>query len=488
MVGAGPAGLTAAYILAKNGASVTVLEGDPKYVGGIARTTEYKGFRFDMGGHRFYSKSKVVNELWAEFLPDGLLTRPRSSRIYYRGKFFSYPLKAMDALSKLGLWETFRCVFSYLLTKVFPVKNPTNFEDWVTNQFGKRLFQIFFKTYTEKVWGISCKEISADWAAFRIQGLSLGKAIWTAVAPRWIQGSRPKTLIESFIYPRLGPGMMWEACEVKIKEWGGKVLMGCTVNGYERDAQTGKWKVSYVDSHGKTLECTGDHVISSAPLSEMVGQVTPAFSSETIQSAGKLRHRDFLTVALIVKERNTFPDNWIYVHDPGVLLGRVQNYKSWSPEMVPVEGQACYGLEYFCFHGDGLWDSTDKELIARGTREMVQIGLIQAEDVLDGCVIRQRYAYPVYDATYATHVTRIRNELETSFAGLHMVGRAGMHKYNSQDHSMVTAKLAVENILAGELVHDLWQVDIDFGYEGQKAGQAPAGGGMRSVPIRATET
>ena len=446
IIGAGPAGLTAAYLLSKNDVDVVVLEADPVYVGGISRTATYKGFHFDIGGHRFFSKSKAVEDLWTELLPNDMLNRPRSSRIFYGGKFFNYPLKPFEALIKLGILQSILCVFSWLKARLFPVRNPRNFEDWVSNQFGRRLFRIFFKSYTEKVWGMSCKEISADWAAQRIKGLSLGSAIKNALRPQRYNGDRSKvikTLINSFRYPRRGPGMMWEACAEKVKTRGGQIDMGCKVIGCSYDEATSTWTVRFEDRQGNVQTLDTDHVISSAPMRALVRGLSPQVSQRTLRAADSLKYRDFLTVMLILKERNRFDDNWIYIHDPSVKVGRVQNFRSWSPEMVPDADKACYGLEYFCFEGDGLWESRDEDLIELGKRELIQIGLAEEGDVVDGTIVRQKKAYPVYDDDYAMHVATIRQELEDRYPNLHLVGRNGMHKYNNQDHAMMTAMLCV---------------------------------------------
>ncbi len=488
VIGAGPAGLTAAYLLSKEGVKVTVLEADPTYVGGIARTVCYKGYYFDIGGHRFFSKSKEVEDLWTEILPNDMLDRPRSSRIFYRGQFYSYPLKAVEALVNLGFVESARCVLSYAKARLFKVKDPRNLEDWVSNQFGRRLFGIFFKTYTEKVWGMNCKEISSDWASQRIKGLSLASAIAHALLPRRKSGDRGKvikTLIDSFRYPRRGPGMMWEACAERVRAMGNEVRMGRQVTGCAYDATERQWTVSHVDEHGDEERLTVQHVISSAPMRELVRGLSPAPSAGAIAAANSLKYRDFLTVVLIIRDKDVFTDNWIYIHDPSVMVGRIQNFKSWSPEMVPDPGMACYGLEYFCFEGDGLWSSADSDLIERAKREMQQIGLADPADVVDGCVVHQPKAYPVYDDEYAAHVLTIRREIETRFPGLHLVGRNGMHKYNNQDHAMMTAMLCVKNILAGETRYDLWKVNEDAEYhEGGDRGAERGASGLRNVPRR----
>jgi protoporphyrinogen oxidase len=487
IIGAGPAGLTAGYLLRKEKIPVTILEADPVYVGGIARTAKYKGYHFDIGGHRFFSKSKEVEDLWTELLPDDMLDRPRSSRIFYRNQFFSYPLKAGEALQKLGIFESTRCVLSYLKARLFPHKNPTNFEDWVSNQFGQRLFNIFFKTYTEKVWGMSCKEISADWAAQRIKGLSLSSAIWNALfkaktpAAGQDKSKVIKSLIDTFRYPRQGPGMMWDAAATKVKEMGGDIEMGMKVVGCHYDAAAKLWQVTYEDQDKNRHQIESQHVISSAPMRQLVNGITPKMSAKAIHAANSLRYRDFLTVVLILKDRQVFDDNWIYIHDPSVMVGRVQNFKSWSPEMVPDPTMTCYGLEYFCFEGDGLWNSSEADLIERAKQELAKIGLAHPGDIVDGCVVRQPKAYPVYDDDYAKHVTTIRTELDRDYPNLHLVGRNGMHKYNNQDHAMMTAMLCAKNIVAGAPLYDLWEVNQDAEYH--EAGKAGATG-LRLVPQR----
>jgi len=473
IVGAGPAGLTAAYELTKQGQPVIVLESDPEYVGGISRTVNYHGYRFDIGGHRFFSKSQEVEELWTEILGADMLERPRSSKIYYRGQFYSYPLKPFEALSKLGFLESALCVWSFLAARIHPARNLKSFEEWVVNQFGRRLFNIFFKTYTEKVWGMSCKEISADWAAQRIKGLSLGSAIKNAVLPK--HGARDrahvvKTLIDTFRYPRLGPGMMWEACARKVRSRGGEVLLGRSVVSCHFDAERAIWTVTARTADGRLEEYSGEHVISSMPMRQLIAGLEPRLPEAALRSAESLRYRDFVTVGLILRERNRFNDNWIYIHDPNVKVGRVQNYKSWSPEMVPDPNYCCYGLEYFCFEGDGLWAMRDNDLIALAKKELQQVQLAVAADVVDGCVIRQPKAYPVYDDDYKKHVDVIRLALDTHCPNLHLVGRNGMHKYNNQDHAMMTAMLTARNILAGERKYNVWAVNEDGEYH--EAGEA----------------
>jgi protoporphyrinogen oxidase len=491
VIGAGPAGLTAAYCLTRDSnLSVTVIEKDAVYVGGISRTVEYNGFMFDIGGHRFFSKSKEVVDLWKEILPNDFIERPRLSRIYYGGKYYSYPLSAFEALRNLGLFTSAACMLSFAYAKAYPIKDAGNFHEWVRNQFGEKLFSIFFRTYTEKVWGMSCDEISADWAAQRIKGLDLGVAVMNALKKALLPARKPKagepvvkTLIESFEYPRKGPGMMWEAASCKIQERGCKVLKGRELRSLSYDHARQLWDISVSCSDGGIETYTAQHVVSSAPVRELVEKISPTPISRL--HARELRYRDFLTVALMVRKPDLFPDNWIYIHDPAVKVGRVQNFRSWSPEMVPP-GMSCLGLEYFCFEGDGLWSAPDAELIALAKKEIAQIGLIAESDVTDACVVRQPKAYPVYDESYRENVATIRRDLEGLYPTLHMVGRNGMHKYNNQDHAMMTAMLAAKNILAGERLYDIWNVNEDAEYhEAGGSGVTEALGSERLVPQKA---
>ncbi|MFL4967705.1 MAG: NAD(P)/FAD-dependent oxidoreductase [Xanthobacteraceae bacterium] len=492
VIGAGPAGLTAAYCLTKETRSVLVIEKDPVHVGGISRTVRYKDYLFDVGGHRFFSKSQEVVDLWHEILPDDFITRPRLSRIYYDGKFYSYPLKAFEALNNLGLVESAACMLSYACAKALPIPEPRSFHQWVRNQFGERLFSIFFKTYTEKVWGMSCDEISADWAAQRIKGLDLGVAVINALK-RSLKPHRPapaaggpmvKTLIESFQYPRKGPGMMWEAAARKITARGGTVLMGRDMQRLAYDPGRKLWRIDVSTGDGQAESYTARHVISSAPVRELIEKIVPRPIS--LFHARALRYRDFLTVALMVNKADLFPDNWIYIHDPSVKVGRVQNFGSWSPEMVPV-GMSCLGLEYFCFEGDGLWASSDADLIALAKAECAKIGLVMPEDVVDACVVRQPKAYPVYDDDYRENLRLIRLDLEQGFPNLHLVGRNGMHKYNNQDHAMMTAMLTARNILAGTRLYDVWDVNEDAEYhEAGTSGVNAALTSERLVPRKAS--
>ncbi len=458
IIGGGPAGLTSAYLLAKRGYQVTVLEGSDM-VGGISQTARYKGYRFDIGGHRFFTKIAPVQALWEELLGDEFIDVPRLSRIHYGGKFFHYPLKAFNALAGLGIINATRILLSYFKAKMYPSPVEETFEQWVVNRFGRRLYEIFFKTYTEKVWGIPCTEIRAEWAAQRIQGLSLARAILSATALTK-RDSSIKTLIHTFKYPRLGPGQMWEAARDSIKALGGDVLMEHTVERVEM-VDGSAVAVAGVSSVGP-FRVEAEHVISTTDIRALVRALGDAAPSPVQEAAEGLRYRDFLVVALVLKNENLFPDNWIYVHTPGVRVGRIQNFNNWSAAMVPEAGHTCLGLEYFCFEGDGLWTSTDDELLALATRELGELKLIQNVDVVDGTVVRMRKAYPIYDADYRRHLDRVRSMIDR-VPNLHTVGRNGMHKYNNQDHSMYTAMLSLDNML-GLAQHDVWAVNTDYEY------------------------
>jgi protoporphyrinogen oxidase len=485
IIGAGPAGLTAGYLLTKAGKRVAIIEKDPTYVGGISRTVEHQGYRFDIGGHRFFSKSQQVVDLWNEILPDDFIQRPRMSRIYYEGKFYSYPLRAFEALWNLGILRSTACMASYAWAKLLPSRDIKSFEDWTSNQFGKKLYSIFFKTYTEKVWGMPCNEMSADWAAQRIKGLSLWGAVTDGLKRSLGLNRKPndgqavKTLLETFRYPRLGPGMMWEAARDKIRAGGNHVIMGHELDRLAPDGQGG-WRMTARGAEGK-LVVKAKHAISSAPMRQLAARLHPL--PDTKVNAANLKYRDFLTVALMVEGEDLFPDNWIYIHDSKVKVGRVQNFRSWSPEMVPDEDMACVGLEYFCFEGDGLWSMNDEDLVRLATDEMEILGLVDPKKVKGGTVVRQEKAYPVYDEAYAANVEAMRCELEEKYPSLHLVGRNGMHRYNNQDHAMMTAMLTVENILAGTRIYDTWSVNEDAEYH-----EAGDEGAEKALPQRETIT
>jgi protoporphyrinogen oxidase len=392
-------------------------------------------------------------------MPDDFIDCPRLSRIYYKGKFFNYPLEAMDAFFKLGPLETIRIVLSYVYARLHPIKPELSFRQWVVNRFGERLFNHFFKSYTEKVWGISCDEISADWAAQRIKGLSLREAIISAFKGKKAAPTA-KTLIRNFFYPRLGPGQMWETATAKIQAIGGKIFLDRRVQTVHWD-ETGVTHITGTNQHGEFFQQEGSSFISSIPLQELILSLDPPAPPEVANAARALRYRDFLTVCLVVERANVFPDTWIYIHDPSVKVGRVQNYKNWSAAMVPDPKLTSLGMEYFCFEGDNLWTSSDFELAQLAIREAAAIGLVTEPEVKDAFVVRMPKAYPIYDQDYHQHVETIRAWV-CQFANLQPVGRNGMHHYNNQDHSMMTAMLAARNIQGASF--DCWKVNTEAEY------------------------
>ena len=477
VIGAGPAGLTAAYQLVEAGDSVVVAESD-SVVGGISRTVERDGWRFDIGGHRFFTKVQPVEEFWHRILPpEDFLTRPRMSRIFYQGKYYDYPLKAMNALKNLGVWEAILCGFSYLRARIRPPKDQDNYEGWLVARFGWRLYRTFFKTYTEKVWGVPVSDMPADWAAQRVKNLDLGKAVLNALRPNRNQ-TEITSLIEEFQYPKFGPGMMWERCRDLVVEGGGDVRMETTVRTIHLEDGEAR-SVTLESTDGTRVKQPASHVISSMPMNALVKAIEPAPPDEVLAAADDLHYRDFLTVALVVPERRGFPDNWIYIHSTAVKVGRIQNFGSWSPYMVK-DGRTCLGLEYFVFEGDELWESSDEVLIERATGELATLGLVSPGDVQAGYVVRVPKAYPYYDFEYRANVETITNFLDKAAPNVHPIGRNGMHKYNNQDHSMYTAMLTVENLHGAH--HDIWSVNVEEEYH-EEQGEIVGGGTGRDAPV-----
>ena len=480
IAGAGPGGLTAAYQLTKRGEHPVILECDD-VVGGISRTVVRDGYRFDLGGHRFFTKVPEVEALWHEILPEGdFLLRPRMSRIFYKGKYYDYPLKAMNALRNLGPWEAILCGFSYIWARIRPPKDESNYENWLVARFGWRLYRALFKTYTEKVWGVQVADMPADWAAQRVKNLDLRKAVVNAILPKRNQ-KEITSLIEEFQYPKFGPGMMWEVCAEKVQAAGGTLHMQARLTAIKVADGRAQSVVYHQDGQdglgGQTgegmVEIAASHVISTMPMRELVHTLSPPPPDEVLAAADALHYRDYLTVALVVPASRSFPDNWIYIHAPEVEVGRIQNYGSWSPYLVK-DGHTCLGMEYFVFEGDEMWTMADDDLVALGTKELSLLGLVQPGDVEDGYVVRVKKAYPYYDFTYKANVDIIRRYLEAEVPNVHPVGRNGMHKYNNQDHSMYTAMLTVDNIFGA--TNDIWSVNVEEEYH-------EAGSTGRDAPI-----
>jgi protoporphyrinogen oxidase len=482
IIGAGPAGLTAAYELGKRGATATVLEADD-VVGGISRTVVADGYRFDIGGHRFFTKVPEVEALWHEILPDeDFMLRPRSSRIYYQGKFYDYPIKVMNALTNLGPVEALRCVLSFLWVRVRPPKDQTTLEGYIAKNYGWRLYQHFFKTYSEKVWGVPPAEMSADWGAQRIKGMSLWDAVWEPIrsklAGRRDSSKQVTSLIEQFQYPKLGPGMMWERCHELVEQQGSKVVFHAEVVRVEhRDGRA--IAVTYRDDSGAETTVPADHIISSMPFPALLKAMDPPMVQK---AADELSFRDFLSVSLVVPEdKVAWTDNWIYIHDPEVKTMRVQNFGSWSPHLVK-DGRNVLGLEYTVEEGDEWWSAPDDELIRKGTQELARLGLMREEDVETGYVVRMPKAYPTYDEDYKANVAVLRSWLEEHTPNVHPVGRNGMHRYNNQDHSMFTAMLTVENLYGA--AHDIWEVNVEEEYHEEATGTSGGTSGTgRDAPI-----
>ena len=460
VLGAGPAGLTAAHVLAARGAPGVVFEEDSQ-VGGIAKTVRHDGFRFDLGGHRFFTKVPWVQEMWEETLGDEFLVRPRLSRIYYRGGFFAYPLRAEDVVRRLGVVETARCLGSYAAAKMRRSEPPATFEEWVTSRFGQRLYDAFFREYTEKVWGIPGSEIQAEWAAQRIRNLSFWTALTSALR---IRRRHVTSLIEEFHYPRLGPGQMWETLAARAAQAGVPVRLGHRVNRVVHES--GRVRAVEVSSDSNQWQLFDvDAVVSSIPLSDLVLSLDPLPPDDVVAAARRLRYRDLLVVGLISTDPEPFPDNWIYLHDAGTRAGRVQNFGAWSPGMTRP-GFTSLGVEYFCFQGDETWLMPDHALIELAKRELGHIGLIDSASVVDGVAIRVPRAYPMYDKGYDGAVAVLRGYLST-ISNLQTVGRNGLHRYNNQDHSMWTAVLGTLNVIDGA-DHDVWSVNADAEYHEER--------------------
>jgi protoporphyrinogen oxidase len=455
ILGGGPAGLTAAYILGRRGRPGAVFEADGT-VGGISKTVEFNGFRFDLGGHRFFTKLQPIARLWEEMLGEEFLTRPRLSRIFYDGKYFDYPITAKDVVARLGIWESTRCALSYLWAARHRNDEAHTFEDWVTTRFGRRLYDAFFRSYTEKVWGIPGSQIRSLWAAQRIKNFSLGRAILSILG---FGKKNVTTLIEEFRYPRLGPGQMWEAFAAYAEGNAIPVHLRQRCEGIQHSKN--RVNSIVVRQNGGTTEHPVDSLVSSIPLSELIRNLDPPAPPPVRAAAEALRYRDLVLVALMTSEPEPFPDNWIYLHDPGTRAGRVQNYGIWSEGMVQP-GTTCLGVEYFCFEGDEIWNMTDEQAVDLAKGELARVGLIDPSKVTDGVKVLVPKAYPMYDAAYEDAVETIREYLQR-FENLQTCGRNGLHRYNNQDHSMWTAILATLNVIDGA-DHDVWSVNTESDY------------------------
>lgn len=457
IMGAGPAGLAAGYELSKKGIKSVILE-KTEAVGGIARTINYEGYRFDIGGHRFFTKNKEVESLWRSLLEGEWLKVHRLSRIYYKNRFFDYPLKPMNAFLGLGVFNCLGVLGSFVKSRIFPYLEEKTFEQWVSNRFGKKLYDIFFKTYTEKVWGIPCSEIGAEWAAQRIKGLSLITIIKNAFFGK--RAGEIKTLIDEFFYPTFGPGMFYETMADKIKTMGNEIFLNNEVVRINHNNQK-VLSVTAENNKNKEEEIIATDFISSIPITFLVQRMNPPPPSDILEASSNLKYRSILTVNLIVNKNNLFPDNWIYVHLPEVRLGRIQNYKNWSEKMVPDQEKTSLGLEYFCTEGDQIWEKPDEEMISLAVAELEKLKIAKEKDVLDGFVFRMPKAYPVYDQTYKEPLEIIKDYL-AKFSNLQIIGRCGMYKYNNMDHSILTGLFAARNILGANF--DPWKVNVAAEY------------------------
>lgn len=492
IIGAGPAGLTAAYeLLTRTDIKPIVLEADKTYVGGISKTVEYRGNRIDIGGHRFFSKSDRVMRWWFSMLPpsldpeqtdDVMLVRDRLSRIYYDKTFFPYPVTlSTDVLRKLGFVKVAKIGATYGYRRLFPIRPEGNLEEFFLNRFGDELYKTFFRSYTEKVWGKPCREISAEWGAQRIKGLSITEVLRHGL--KKLFGKRESdlgqkgtetSLIERFFYPKFGPGHMWETVAKRIREKGGEIRLGTSVTRIETDGG----RVTGVVAQGSDgeIRLEGEYVFSTMPIRDLIAGMGDVVPPEVKRVAHGLEYRDFITVGLLLKKlavedsathEHRVSDNWIYIHDPDVLVGRLQIFNNWSPYLVQHRENVWMGLEYFCNEGDSLWRMSDEEMIALGKAELKKIGIIDPADVLDGTVIHERKTYPAYFGTY-NEFDKIRTFVD-SYKNLFLIGRNGMHRYNNQDHSMLTAMTAVDNILAGVMDKtNLWSVNTEREYHEEK--------------------
>jgi len=464
VLGAGPAGLAAALELSKGGVEVRMMEANDR-VGGLSRTLSYKNNHFDIGPHRFFTKNGEIEKLWQSLLGGDLIRVPRLTRILYNNRLFDYPLKPLNVFANLGLATTVSAIYDYINSRAhFKKARADSFEQAIINQFGRKLFEVFFKTYTEKVWGIPCSKISADWSMQRIKGLNMSEIIKNAFFGESGNKGRIKSLVREFSYPVMGAGMMYEAMQEQIQSNGGSIELLSEVAEINR--QGSRITGAIIKNRTGTYELNGSHYISSIPITELILKLNPPPPSEVIEAANKLYFRDHISVNLIIEGKDLFPDNWIYVHSPEVGMGRIANYGNFSSKMVAGNGASAITVEYFSFAGDDCWIKKDAEMIATAEKELKKTRLCGNRRVLDGFVLRERNCYPVYYIGYNKHLSVLKEYL-LGFSNLQVIGRGGMYKYNNQDHSIMTGLCAARNLLYGNK-HDIWRVNIEGEYIEEK--------------------
>lgn len=451
IIGAGPAGMACAYTLARGEHAALVIEGE-KYVGGLCQTIEFSGYLFDIGGHRFLSKSDLINAFWQEIMGGDLLKVRRLSRIFYRKRFFNYPLSFFNTFWNLGPLESFRCIASYGYCRLANPGNDQTFEGWIINRFGKRLYEIFFDTYTRKVWAVPCKDISADWAVQRIRGLSLRVAIKKALLGAKSRG--PKTLAEEFLYPKKGPGEFYARLEKSLVDLGTQFLLEKKVVKVNHENEKVTSIVVKNKSGSAEQEIPVDYLFSSMPLTDFLQSLNPPAPGNVRLAASRLRFRSFLVVNVILDCEALFPDQWIYVHSPDVKLGRIQNYKNWSPFMTDNPKRTSLGLEYFCTEGDELWEMNDVDLIDFAIEELEKIGIVSRKHLINGFVVRRNNVYPVYSLDYQESLDVIQEYL-SRFKNLQTMGRAGLFRYDNSDHAMLSGIGAAKNYM-NKTAYNLW--------------------------------